>query len=60
MGDVLARVSTRFPDAPREQIRTMVKLVHLEYEGRPIREFVPVLVEREVVNTLRMVHDVTS
>ena len=55
MGDVVERVRTRFPDARPEQIRSMVELVHHEYEGRPIREFVPVLVEREVVETLRVV-----
>ena len=60
MGDVVERVRTRFPDTRPDQIRTMVDLVHHEYEGRPIREFVPVLVEREVVDTLRTVHDVTS
>ncbi len=53
MGDVMQRMRTRFPDTQPEQIRRLVENVHHEYEGRPIREFVPVLVEREVVNTLR-------
>ena len=60
MGDVMQRMRARFPDTQPEQIRRLVENVHHEYEGRPIREFVPVLVEREVVNTLRGAQRVIS
>jgi hypothetical protein len=53
MGQVAERVLARFPDATPEQISMIVEQVHHEYDGRPIREFVPVLVEREVISTLR-------
>jgi hypothetical protein len=49
----MERVLARFPEAGSEQIRNLVNQVHHEYDGRPIREFVPVLVEREVTNSLR-------
>ncbi len=54
MGSVIERVRARFPDAEPEKVRMIVEQVHHEYDGRPIREFVPVLVEREVTNTLRL------
>ena len=53
MGQVAERVLARFPDAEPEQISMIVEQAHHEYDGRPIREFVPVLVEREVIDTLR-------
>jgi hypothetical protein len=53
MGQVMERVQARFPDAGPERIRNLVNQAHHEYDGRPIREFVPVLVERDVTNSLR-------
>ncbi len=47
------RLRARFPDAPPEGIKQLVKQAHLQYEGRPIRDFIPVLVEREVVEHFR-------
>jgi hypothetical protein len=54
MGQVMARVGTRFPEAGPAEIRKVVEQVHHQYDGRPIREFVPVLVEREVTDTLHL------
>lgn len=48
------RLRGRFPDAPPESITHMVAQAHHEYDGRPIRDFIPVLVEREVVDHLRV------
>jgi hypothetical protein len=52
MDHVLERVRRRFPDEEPDQIRRIVDQVHHQYDGRPIREFIPVLVEREVTDTL--------
>jgi hypothetical protein len=38
----------RFPNLPPEVVAAVVARFHREYEGRPIREFVPLLVERQV------------
>jgi hypothetical protein len=47
------RLRERFPEAPPEGIKNMVNQVHRQYDGSPIRDFIPVLVEREVVEYLR-------
>ena len=54
MGQVMERVGTRFPEAGPAEIRKIVEQVHHQYDGRPIREFVPVLVEREVTETFHL------
>ena len=54
MGQVAERVRARFPDTAPEHISSMVEQLHRQYDGRPIREFVPVLVEREVIEKLRL------
>ena len=53
---VADRLHQRFPDAQPEAVQQFVKQVHHSYDGRPIREFVPVLVEREVSEALAVEH----
>jgi hypothetical protein len=47
------RLRDRFPDAPPESIKNAVDEVHHQFDGRPIRDFIPVLVEREVADRFR-------
>ena len=47
------RLHGRFPDAPVDRIRTVVTQVHHQYDGSTIRDFIPVLVEREAADQLR-------
>ena len=47
------RLQGRFPDAPADHIRTVVTSVHHQYDESPIRDFIPVLVEREAAEQLR-------
>jgi hypothetical protein len=49
---VAARMHARFPDLPPELVDAVVAKYHGEYEGRPIRDFVPLLVERQVIEHL--------
>jgi len=44
--DVVTRLMTRFPDLPPNAVRDTVNASWAEFTGRPIRDFVPVLVER--------------
>lgn len=44
--EVVTRLSGRFPDVDVERIRAIVAEEHHAYEGRPVRDFVPVLVEK--------------
>jgi hypothetical protein len=53
VGHVMERVQARFPHVEPGEIRALVDEVHRQYDGRPIREFVPILVEREVTDALR-------
>jgi hypothetical protein len=47
------RLSDRFPDVPREEIDRLVEEHREEYDGAPVRDFVPVLVEHDVKEDLR-------
>lgn len=50
---VVDRLAERFPTVTREQVAAIVAEEHLELEGNPIRDFVPVLVEHEARERLR-------
>ena len=43
---VVDRLSEKYPDVPGEQVANVVNDCYLRFEGRPIREFVPLFVER--------------
>ena len=53
MDELADRLRGRFPDARPDRIKEAVARVHHQYDGSPIRDFIPVLVEREVVDQLR-------
>ncbi len=44
---VIDRIRNQFPDVPSETVEAVVAMYHREYDGRPIRDFVPLLVERQ-------------
>jgi hypothetical protein len=44
--DVVTRLIERFPGSDAERVHAVVVEEHHRLEGRPIRDFVPVLVER--------------
>jgi hypothetical protein len=50
--EVIQRLQDRFPDIDQNRIRGVVTDAHREFEGRPIRDFVPVFVERAARTTL--------
>ncbi len=51
---VAERLQTRFPSIDPQTISATVAECHEVYDGRPIRDFVPVLVEREARERLRL------
>ncbi|WP_432432617.1 three-helix bundle dimerization domain-containing protein [Cryobacterium breve] len=59
IGKVVDRLAERFPDLPRTSIEHAVRAEHGAFEGRPVRDFVPVLVERGVKARLSS-HDLSS
>jgi hypothetical protein len=44
--EVVQRLTTRYADLPPEQVAGAVQSAHSRFEQCPIREFVPLLVER--------------
>ncbi len=50
---VVARLSARFGDVHPDAVESLVRDIHADFDGRPIRGYVPVLVERQAVDALR-------
>lgn len=50
---VVERLHGRFPQAPTERIKQAVVEVHHQYDASRVRDFIPVLVEREVADRFR-------
>lgn len=44
--EVIERLQARFPDITRDRVQAAVTAAHDAFAGRPIRDFVPVFVER--------------
>ncbi len=52
IAEVARRLATRFPDAPPDTVRAAVEQAHRRFDGAPIRDFVPVFVERSARDAL--------
>lgn len=48
-----ARISEKFPEVPRDDIDRLVEEHSEEFDGAPVRDYVPVLVEHDVKAELR-------
>ncbi|WP_448620674.1 three-helix bundle dimerization domain-containing protein [Geodermatophilus sp. URMC 65] len=51
--EVLRRLTDRFPEVPAEVVSGIVWAERQRLDGRPIREFMPLLVERASADQLR-------
>jgi len=47
LSQVAERLQASFPDVDSTTINQVVEQFHHTYDGRPIREFIPIMVERE-------------
>ena len=47
------RLQHRFPTQPPATIEKVVRDYYRDFDGDPIRDFIPVLVERQAVDRLR-------
>ncbi|WP_348786539.1 hypothetical protein [Leifsonia sp. NPDC080035] len=47
------RLADRFPEVDRDRIDELVEQRHHDFDGAPVRDFVPVLVEHDVKRELR-------
>ncbi|WP_237572410.1 three-helix bundle dimerization domain-containing protein [Mycolicibacterium lacusdiani] len=50
---VIIRLTATYPGVPQARIADVVKTVHARFDGRPLREFVPLFVERAAKVELR-------
>jgi hypothetical protein len=50
--EVVERLSERFPQEHPDRIRAVVDAAHEQFAGNPIRDFVPVFVERAAKDVL--------
>ncbi|MFC7671851.1 three-helix bundle dimerization domain-containing protein [Mycolicibacterium sp. GCM10028919] len=50
---VITRLTATYPEVPQARIVDVVKTVHARFDGRPLREFVPLFVERAAKAELR-------
>ena len=46
LAQVTDRLAARFPDLALDTVRTVIEGEHRKLDGRPVRNYVPVLVER--------------
>lgn len=46
------RLADRYPDVPRQRIDELVEKHREEFDGAPVRDFVPVLIEHDVKQEL--------
>jgi hypothetical protein len=49
---VVTRLSATYPTVPQTRVVEVVRTVHARFEGRPLREFVPLFVERRAKREL--------
>ncbi|MBF6278433.1 MULTISPECIES: three-helix bundle dimerization domain-containing protein [Nocardia] len=49
---LVARLTVEFPALGADTIEALVAEVHRGFDGRPVRDFVPLLVERGVLRRL--------
>ena len=47
------RLATRFPTVPMDRVLVIVHGEHVRFDGRPLRDFVPMLVERAAKEHLK-------
>jgi len=52
LGEVVERLAGRHPTVPPGIVNDVVHDVYAKFDGAPVREFVPLLVEREAHSAL--------
>jgi hypothetical protein len=53
ISEVVERLAKRFPQLPVDQVAATVERSRPEFDAAPIRDFVPLFVERSAKNRLR-------
>jgi hypothetical protein len=53
---LVARLKSRYPAMSESAVASVVHDVHARFDGRPLRDFVPLLVERTAKSELDRLH----
>jgi hypothetical protein len=53
--EVIDRLAGKYPEVDRAQIEQIVADEHHSFEGRPVRDFVPVLVEKSAKKRVKAI-----
>ena len=53
---LVVRLTHRYPTISESTVSSVVRDVHARYDGRPLRDFVPLLVERHARSELERLH----
>jgi hypothetical protein len=53
---LVVRLKNRYPAVSEATVASVVHDVHAKFDGRPLRDFVPLLVERNAVSELDRLH----
>ena len=53
---VVARLTSRYPAISESTVTGVVRDVHFRFEGRPLRDYIPLLVERTAKSELERLH----
>ena len=53
---LVVRLNSRYPTISESTVADVVRDVHARFEGRPLRDFVPLLVERHARSELERLH----
>lgn len=52
IADIVARLSATHPTIPASHVADVVRTAHAAFDGRPLRDFVPLFVERRATRQL--------
>lgn len=53
IADIIARLERQFPDVAPNDVAALTNEIHHSFDGRPVRNFVAVIVEREAKERLK-------
>jgi hypothetical protein len=52
IGQLIEELMRKYPAAPPDTVAAVVRGVHARFDGRPLRDYVPLLVERRARSEL--------
>jgi hypothetical protein len=55
---LVARLTSRYPSISEATVSSVVRDVHSRYDDRPVRDFVPLFVERHAKSELERLHPI--